>query len=222
MSSAPDGFGPEAEQFFAGLEADNSRAYFTGHRDLFDRAVAEPMAALLDSLPARYHPFKTFRMNRDVRFSRDKSPYKTAHAAVHSDRGVDHYLHVEAGRLLAATGAYLWAPDQLERYRLAVVDDHSGPELERLVAELRRRRSLEVGPGGAEPLKTAPRGYSSDHPRIELLRWKGLIGSRTLTTPRLARMADVRRFVVDTFEMCDDVNGWIAAHVGPSELPTRR
>lgn len=221
MPAPPDGFGPEAEQFFAGLEADNSRRYFLAHRDTFERSVAEPMAALLESLPEHHQGFKVFRMNRDVRFSKDKSPYKTHHGAVRSVAGVDHYLHYEAGALLVGSGSYGWMPDQLERYRRAVVDELSGPELERLVADLRRRRSVEVSPGGVEPLKTAPRGYPADHPRIALLRSKGLIGMRTLTGERLGRLVAVRRFVVETFTMCEDVNAWIATHVGASEESAR-
>jgi uncharacterized protein (DUF2461 family) len=82
-----NGFSLTATQFFEDLEDQNSREFWLAHKDVFEREVREPMAALLDSLPEDYQPFKVFRMNRDVRFSADKSPYKTAHGAAHGVPG---------------------------------------------------------------------------------------------------------------------------------------
>lgn len=214
MAARNDGFGPDVARFFDELAENNSRDFFSANRDRFDREVAEPMAALLDSLPETYHPFKTFRMNRDVRFSKDKSPYKTQHSAISGSNGVDFYLHVDAHGFLAATGAYMFAPAQLDRFRSSAAAPKTGARLETIVGDLRGKRSLNIDSGGATPLKTAPRGYPKDHPRIELLRRKGLIGSRTLTATDLRHQTKLRRFVVDTFEMCEDLNDWIAGHVG--------
>ena len=213
-SQQSDGFGPDAARFFRELAENNSREFFTTNRERFDREVAEPLAALLDSLPQIYHPFKTFRMNRDVRFSKDKSPYKAQHSAISGTDGVDYYLHIDAHGFLAATGSYMFSSDQLDRFRSCVAAEKTGARLESIMTELRRKRSLNVDSGGAPPLKTAPRGYPKDHARIELLRRKGLIGSRSLTGTDLRSQAKLRRFVVDTFEMCEDLNRWIAGHVG--------
>ena len=70
------GFSPAATEFFEDLEDQNTREFWLAHKDVFDREIRDPMAALLDSLPEEYQPFKVFRMNRDIRFSADKSPYK--------------------------------------------------------------------------------------------------------------------------------------------------
>jgi uncharacterized protein (DUF2461 family) len=72
-------FTPKATEFFTGLERDNSKDYWTANKAVFENEVKEPMAALVESLPERFGPFKIFRMNRDIRFSPDKSPYKTQH-----------------------------------------------------------------------------------------------------------------------------------------------
>ena len=209
-----DGFGPDATRFFDELAEHNNRDFFTANRERFDREVAEPLAALVDSLPERFGTFRTFRMNRDVRFSKDKSPYKTQHSVLGGHDGVDFYLHLDAKGFLAATGTYMFTHDQLERYRSAVDADKTGERLHSIVAELRRKRSLDLDAGGSAALKTAPRGYSTDHPRIELLRRKGLVGSRGLAGTDLRSQARLRRFVVDTFDMCQELTDWIAGHVG--------
>ena len=104
------GFSPAATQFFEDLEDQNTREFWLAHKELFDREVREPMAALLDSLPAEYQPFKVFRMNRDIRFSADKSPYKTMHGAAHGVPGAVHYLHLDASGLMVACGSYMMPP----------------------------------------------------------------------------------------------------------------
>jgi uncharacterized protein (TIGR02453 family) len=208
------GFSPAATQFFEDLEDQNTREFWVAHKDVFEREVRGPMAALLDSLPEEYQPFKVFRMNRDVRFSADKSPYKTMHGAAHGMPGAVHYLHLDASGLMVACGSYMMPSDELERFREAVAADTSGGELEEILAGLRRRRSLRLSPGGAEPLKTAPRGYPRDHPRADLLRQKGLIAMRTRAASELQNGARLRTFVVETFEMCADLTDWLRHYVG--------
>jgi uncharacterized protein (TIGR02453 family) len=210
------GFSPAATEFFEDLEDQNTREFWQAHKDVFEREVREPMAALLDSLPEQYQPFKVFRMNRDVRFSADKSPYKTAHGAAHGMPGAVHYLHLDASGLMVACGSYLMQPDELERYREAVAADSSGEELSEILAQLRRRRSLKLSPGGAEPLKTAPRGFPRDHPRAELLRQKGLIAMRTRGPSELRNGTLLRSFVVETLEICADLTAWLRQYVGAS------
>lgn len=153
------GFPPEALDFWAGLEADNSKSYWTANKDVYERGVRGPMEALAEEC-AGFGSFKIFRPYRDVRFSRDKSPYKTHIGAVTEGEGGSlYYVQLSATGLFAASGYYMLAPDQLERYRAAVVDDRSGPEVEALVADL-EAAGYEVG--AHETLKTAPRGFPRD------------------------------------------------------------
>ena len=133
------GFTTKATKFFAGLERDNSKNYWTANKSIFENEIKEPMAALVDSLPERFQPFKVFRMNRDIRFSPDKSPYKTQHGAAHETDGTVYYLHVDARGLMAACGAYMMAPDQLERYREAVAADATGRALQGILGDLSQR-----------------------------------------------------------------------------------
>jgi uncharacterized protein (TIGR02453 family) len=214
-------FSAKATRFFAGLERDNSRDYWTANKTVFDKEVKEPMAALVDSLPERFQPFKTFRMNRDIRFSPDKSPYKTQHGAAHEIDGTVYYVHLDARGLMAACGAYMMAPDQLERYREAAAADVTGRALQATLRDL-RERGFEVGHGMSEPLKTAPRGYPKDHPRVDLLRQKAVSAHRSLTGSALRDASAVRQFVVDTFEACEPMNDWIKSNIGPTRTGSDR
>jgi uncharacterized protein (TIGR02453 family) len=209
------GFSLAATEFFEDLEDQNTREFWLAHKAVFEREVREPMAALLESLPEKYQPFKVFRMNRDVRFSADKSPYKTMHGAAHGMPGAVQYLHLDASGLMVACGNYMMQSAELERYRQAVAEDSSGEELLEILAALRRRRSLRVGPGGFEPLKTVPRGFPRDHPRADLLRQKGIIAARTRPAAELQNGTRVRTFVVETFDMCADLTDWLKRYVGP-------
>ena len=207
------GFTAKATRFFAGLESDNSKDYWTANKAVFEKDVKEPMAALVDSLPERFQPFKVFRMNRDIRFSADKSPYKTQHGAAHETDGTVYYVHLDARGLMTACGAYMMAPDQLERYRDAVAADGTGRALEDILREL-SQRGIEVGHGMSEPLKTAPRGYPKDHPRVDLLRQKAVSAHHRLTGTPLRNATAVRQFVVETFDACEPLNEWIRSNVG--------
>src|SRR5947209_623518 len=172
--SAFDGFGPAVHDFFMGLEADNSKEYFSAHRDFFEASVRGQMEALLEELADGFGgEVKLFRQNRDIRFSPDKSPYKTNTYGVL--RGSELaaqglYASISARGLVAGSGYHVMARDQLERYREAADDDALGAELVRLADEA-QDAGLELW---GESLATAPRGYPKDHPRIELLRRKSL------------------------------------------------
>ncbi len=161
------GFGPEAFWWFDGLERDNSRDYFTRTRDLYEREVRDQLEELLLELGGG--EVKVFRQHRDLRFTKDKRPYKERTYGIAGRV----YVQLSARGLYVGTGYYRVEPDQLERYRAAVDDDETGPEL---AAALKQSR-LDVE--GAS-LKTAPRGYPRDHPRIELLRRKQLIIGKSL------------------------------------------
>ncbi len=198
--------------FYEGLEADNSKAYWLGHKDVYERDVKGPMEALLAELTAEFGEPRLFRPYRDTRFSRDKSPYKTAIAA-RIGRG---YVQLSADGLLAGAGTYHMAPDQLERYRNAVVADRSGGKLQDVVDRLRAAR-IEVS--AMETLKGTPRGYPRDHPRLELLRHKGLVAMRSWPAAGWLSTAGAKKRVVDLFHATAPLLAWLDAHVGPSDEP---
>ena len=203
---------PEAAlDFFEGLEMDNSKAYWTAHRTIYDEAVLAPMTELTDELAAEFGDVKIFRPYRDIRFSADKSPYRTDIGALVGSA----YIRLSAAGLAAGNGMFHLAPDQLSRFRDGVADDVRGAALERIVAAWDRQGVTLIG---HEVLKSAPRGYPADHPRIGLLRYKGLAAYKEWPVePWLATAAagdHVREFLASTRPLTD----WFGAHVGPSAL----
>jgi uncharacterized protein (TIGR02453 family) len=213
-------FGTETFAWFAGLEADNSKAYFTAHRATYDTAVRGALEALLEELADEAGGrVKLFRQHRDTRFSTDKSPYKTQTYGVIADRPdslAALYLQLSSGGLFAGTGYYVLAADQLTRFRAAVDRDDAGGDLERIVGAVHAAGVETWG----EALKTAPRGYPRDHPRAPLLRHKSLIAGRRLAPDDHGIDRDTALgFARDTWAACAPLNAWLDAHVGGSALP---
>ena len=207
------GFGPGAVRFYEELAENNTRAWFAEHRPTYEDDVRAPLEFLLDDLAAEFGEGKVFRPNRDVRFSKDKSPYKIAAAAViqgGDDGGHGYYLQLSAAGLMVGGGAYMVGGDELARLRAAIDDDRTGPELERIVADL---RAAGAETGAHETLKTAPRGYPVDHPRIDLLRNKGIIGWWEHAPRRWLQTAAARDRVVEGWRALRPLNAWLDAHV---------
>jgi uncharacterized protein (TIGR02453 family) len=170
------GFPPEAITFYEGLEADNSKGYWTANRGVYEEALKAPMTAMLTELEPEFGRFRTFRPNRDVRFSKDKSPYKTSIAAAsETEGGAMHYVQLSAEGLLVGSGYFHMMNDQLVRFRAAVDDERRGSYMANLVAKLEKAGYKMIA---IDELKTAPKGYAKDHPRVALLRRKGLALSR--------------------------------------------
>jgi uncharacterized protein (TIGR02453 family) len=209
------GWPAEAVEFYEGLEADNTRAYWQDHKTEYEELVRRPMTELLAELAGEFGEGKIFRPYRDVRFSRDKSPYKTAIGATLERGG---YVQFSARGLAAGSGYYVMMADQLEQYRRAVDDEKSGAELAALVARLRK---AGLGITGHDALKTAPKGYPKDHPRIELLRHKGLIAWKEWPVAAWMGTAKAKQRVVDFLATARPLNAWLDTHVGPSAMPAR-
>jgi uncharacterized protein (TIGR02453 family) len=210
------GWPAEAIDWFLGLEADNSRAYFQAHRDVYDRAVRGPMEALLAEVTEEFGEGKVFRPNRDIRFSADKTPYKDHTAAsIHREEGGGYYVYISAQGMGAAGGYYGMAPDQIERYRRAVADDHAGAALEEVLAAIGSRYEV----GSHDPLKTVPRGYPRDHPRAHLLRYKDLYVTRHNPPAKWLATRKALDRVVETWRAADGMLRWFDHHVGPSNEP---
>ncbi len=209
------GWGPEALEFFERLEADNTRTFWSDNRATYEEAVRAPMEALSDEVAQEFGELHIFRPYRDVRFSRDKTPYKTHIGAVtESEEGALYYVQLSAAGLMAASGYHQMSRDQVERFRTAVDDERTGPELVEIMTGL--RRGFEVG---GEELKTAPRGYRRDHPRVQYLRHKGLTIARSWEPASWFSTARARTNIVGAWRAADPVNAWLNANVGPSTEP---
>src|SRR5262249_11669026 len=151
LAMAFSGWPEEALDFYDGLAADNTKTYWTAHRAVYDKAVQAPMTELTEELAAEFGEPKLFRPYRDIRFSKDKTPYKTHIGATLGD---SCYVQLSVEGLGAGAGMWEMNPEQLARYRQAVADDKPGAELERTIAEVERAGITVHGHGA---LKSAPR-----------------------------------------------------------------
>lgn len=213
------GFPPAAFEFYERLTADNSRAFWQANKATYESAVKAPMVELCAELDT-YGQFHVFRPNNDLRFAKDRPPYKTGQAAVsESKAGCGYYVQLSAEGLTVGAGYYMMAKDQLERFRDAVDDDVDGPEIEALTGELvRAGYSL----GAHDELKTAPRGFAKDHPRIGMLRRSGLMAFRSWPPAMWMHSRKAASTVRDTWETSGALCAWLEATVGPTTLPRTR
>jgi uncharacterized protein (TIGR02453 family) len=204
-------FPKEGLQFLRSLKRNNNREWFLKHKSIYEGHVKQPMSELIDALAAQFQRFapemlasqkvSSYRIYRDTRFSKDKSPYKTHAAAVFprsglsKHEGAGFYLHIDPGELLIAGGLYMPLPEDLNSVRLYIAEN---PESFLEIVE-GRVFSKAFGKMEGEQLSRVPRGFSAEHPAVEYLKYKQFLASRTFpadtaTTPRFFKL------VVETFE----------------------
>jgi uncharacterized protein (TIGR02453 family) len=209
------GFPLQAFTFYEQLEADNSKAFWTVHRDDYQRYVLDPITALGAELEDEFGSASVFRPYRDIRFSADKSPYKT-HQGMFVERapGLGFYVGLSADGVLVSGGFHSHAPDQVERYRQAVDAEPSGRVLAELVSGLAADGLAIEG----EQIKTRPRGIPADHPRIELLRYRSLTASlRWPPGPQLYER-EALGLVRDAWRQLVPLCDWLNVHVGAPQM----
>jgi uncharacterized protein (TIGR02453 family) len=211
MSTSPQdrfaGFPVAALDFYDDLELDNTRSYWAEHKHVYDEAVRAPMLALTAALAPEFGSAKIFRPYRDVRFRKDKTPYKTHQGAfVASGPSCGWYVQIGAAGVRVGGGFYRAEPADLARIRAAIDAEHSGVELERLVTTL-ESAGFEVS---GEQLKTSPRGYAADHPRIGLLRHKSLALGRSYGFEPVIHTAELADLVRDDWRRLRPLVAWVA------------
>jgi uncharacterized protein (TIGR02453 family) len=203
-------FGPEAAQFFVGIAEDNSKGFFDEHREVYTRAIRQPLEDLLAEAEENYGPGRIMRPNRDVRFSANKAPYRTD-AAMWAGAVGGVYLNVSADGLEVGGGLYSPSRDQLDRARTAIASRPLvATQLSGVITALTGSGFTMAGPS----LTTAPKGYDRDDPAIELLRLKHFAALRKLSGD--ATESDIR----GTWKLVEPLIEWCGTVVGPAlELP---
>jgi uncharacterized protein (TIGR02453 family) len=228
-----EGFRPQALAFLRRLKRNNRREWFERNRALYETEVRNPMRALVEEMDvrlARLAPEITgdprrsiFRIHRDVRFSSDKSPYKTNAACqfYHGDAGrgagqdaegagAGLYVQLEHGQCFVAGGMWMPARPALDRIREAIADDPDAlGRLLRAPAFRRRFRQLDE----EDMLKRMPRGYAEDHPAAPWLRYRSFTATRMMTerevlSPRLPSI------LAKDFETLVPLVRWLNAAIG--------
>jgi uncharacterized protein (TIGR02453 family) len=213
MSNAFSGFSHEAFTFWKGLERNNHRDWFQAHKDDYERAVRQPMQALIAELTPLYGPGKLSRINKDMRFARDK-PYKNYLAT--SQGGC--YISFSKEGLWVGTGMYKPEPAALRKLREAIADDSTGRALMKIVGALRRKGfTLDTH----ERLATPPRGYDPRHPRVDLLRMKDIYVGKSFG-PAEVSSPDVLDEVVRAIRDVEPFGRWLRTCVTGADPRGRR
>jgi uncharacterized protein (TIGR02453 family) len=216
------GFPPDAIDFYRRLAADNSKEFWQANKEIWEQAVRDPLCSLLAAVEPDPDAFQIFRPYRDVRFSPDKSPYKSMLGAGAPSRdGTVRYIQISAAGLMIASGCYAFEPDQIARFRAAIDHAHRGARLASVTSEL-AAASIAVESGGAAEVKTTPRGFSKDHPRIALLRFRGLVAIEHITDPAVVGSPSALDRVRASWDSAAPLRDWLATHVGPAAEPRPR
>lgn len=197
-----------ALDFYEQLEADNSKTFWTAHKAVYDEAVRAPLADLAAELEPEFGAAKLFRPYRDVRFSADKTPYKTAQGAWFEDAGV--YVQVSAAGMMLGAGMWRSTSDQVARLRAAVHDSRTGGELADIVGLL-RADGYQIG---GDQLTRVPAGYPKDSPRADLLRHKTLTAHRDVGAPDWLSTPEAKEQIADSWRTMLPLVHWLREHVG--------
>ena len=221
------GFGPDTVGFLAGLEADNSKAYFDANRGVYDEQVRQPLQQLClavgDRLAAgpvpeiQYEPKvgrSMFRINRDLRFSNDKTPYHPYldlawWQGEHPKTSPALIMRIRHDEILTGVGVFALTDDRLDRHRAAVIDD-PGVELERTLAAI--TAAVPTASLSEPSRKRVPKGFDADHPRARYLLHDGLHLSGAEPTPASITTAAFADHVVDRLGAYLELHRWLVTH----------
>jgi uncharacterized protein (TIGR02453 family) len=220
-----EGFADPKARFFKALAKNNERDWFLAHKGEFEQGWNAPMKVLLaevrEAIDGAYphcelgEP-KVFRIFRDVRFSRDKSPYKTHIGGFlplertgkkTTDLPMALYFHVGDKETFGAAGHYMMEPDSLGRFRAAVADDARGKELEKLLAALAKKG---FAADSHERLKRVPKGFDPEHPRAEMLKRKGLVVEYPALPDGLLAKPALAKWLADACKKAAPFVEWLA------------
>jgi uncharacterized protein (TIGR02453 family) len=209
MPAAFQGIPTAALDFYEDLEVDNSKSFWTANKHVYDESVRAPIEALAAALSEEFGAGKYFRPYRDVRFSADKTPYKT-HQGVWFDES-KMYFHISAAGLFVAAGYWRTSPAQVGRLRRAIDTDLPGEELEKVIAAV-TKKGFELG---GDKTSRVPAGFAKDHVRADLLKHKTLTAHREVGCPAWLSTARAKTEIAKMWRNFAPLTSWLDKHVGP-------
>lgn len=220
------GFTKESLSFFQDLSQNNNRSWFEQNKTVYEQQVLEPARDFILSLGARLRKIapgiqadprvnkSLFRLNRDTRFSHDKTPYKT-HLGLWFWEGKrprmecpGFYFHLEPGKLMLGTGLYCFPKDLLEAYRQSVVHPVQGPSLAKALKGIKKEEGFYYG---GSHFKKIPTGYDPKHPNAEFLLYNGLYAGRERVIPTELFSEDLVELCFDDYKRMLPLHRWLLA-----------
>jgi uncharacterized protein (TIGR02453 family) len=211
MTTGFTGFSEAALDFYDDLEMDNTKSFWEAHKAVYLESVKAPMIALTAALEPEFGQVKVFRPFRDVRFAKDKTPYKTNQGAfVGVGPACGWYVEIAARGVRTGAGFYDAGAAALGRIRASIADDATGKQLQRILAKLAKAGFTVDG----DRLKTAPRGYDADHPRIELLRHRSLTVAKDYGFEPIIHTPELLDAVRADWKAARPLVEWVSARLG--------
>lgn len=210
-----EGLPAEAFDFYDALGDNNTQPWWGEHKADYVRWVREPFVALMEELRDEFGDPHVYRPHRDARFNKGGAPIKDHQGAVvNLEDSIAYYVQISSQGLMVAGGWYASQGVQLARYRESVVGP-AGAELERILAKLPSAFTID-----GRPLKTKPRGYKLDQPRIDLLRNKAVIAARVYAVEPWMGTGKVLTVVRSDWRALRPLIEWLADYVGPASDPS--
>jgi uncharacterized protein (TIGR02453 family) len=205
------GFTEAALDFYDDLELDNTKSFWEAHKDVYLASVRAPMSALTAALEPDFGTAKVFRPFRDVRFAKDKTPYKTNQGAfVGAGPACGWYVEIAARGVRTGAGFYDASASDLARIRASIADGTTGKQLQRILAKL-EKAGFTIG---GDRLKTSPRGYDADHPRVELLRHRSLTVMKDYGFEPIIHTPELLDAVRADWTAARPLVDWVSARLG--------
>ncbi len=220
------GFPKDTLAFLRELEKSNTKTFFDANKKRFEEVWVEPAKELVATLGPKLQKLapsiefeprvggSLMRMNRDVRFSKDKSPYKT-HLDLFfwdgEDKGHERpgfFFRLTTTQLMCGAGVHGFEKEALAKYRAAVDDDTRGAALAKLVTKLRKIDGLVVG---REDYKRVPKGFDVEHPRADLLRHGALYAAFETPIPSELTTAGFVELVHSRMKTASPLREWLAS-----------
>lgn len=221
------GFPEEAVRFLTDLAKNNKKAWFDAHRADYDRFIVEPAKAFTETIGERLTAIapgiiaeprvngSIFRIYRDTRFSKDKTPYKM-HLGIFVWEGEGpkmecpgFYFHLEPPKLLLGGGIHIFSKRLLAEYRRSVVHPDHGPDLEEAVESVGAQLNI-----GGRHYKKIPRGYDPGHPLAEFLLYNGLTAWTEEPIPEALYDRDIVNHCFDVFRKMEPLHRWLKGLAG--------
>lgn len=219
-----NGFFKDTVQFFNRLKKHNEKDWFQSHKEDYESYVLTPARSFVAVMGERLKKISPdikavpkinkslFRINRDTRFSPDKSPYKT-HMGIFFWEGVrprmecsGFYCHLEPPNLMIGVGIYMFPKQEMYRFRKAVVDPESGERLSRALTSISRLEGYEIG---GRHYKRVPSGFDSHHPHADLLLHNGLYAGKTIPIPDEFYSSELINFCWKNFKALAPLHRWL-------------
>lgn len=223
-----EGFPKTSVKFFSALARNNNKPWFEAHREDYENNVLAPAQQFVMAMGKRLQKLSPkvnadprvnrslFRLNRDTRFSKDKTPYKT-HMGVMFWEGSRprmecscYYFHLEPPKVMLGVGLYEFTPEMLDGYRTACVHPKHGPALAKIVKQL-RQQGYHVG---EKFYKKVPRGFDPEHPNAEMLLHNGLHATVEAKIPAAFHGAKLIDFCFAHYKKMTPLHKWLVAVMG--------